>query len=75
MVFKHAALIIVCHDGFFCGVIKLTTHDGTKFFIALAPAMLSANEMRDEVDRLRAATGDVHDVVSATHIVNGRVSH
>lgn len=46
-VFQRAAAIVVCHEDFFCGVLELTTHTGSRFFIALAPAMLSSSHIRD----------------------------
>jgi|GEM_PF-6049068 len=54
-VFKQAAVIVVCHDDFFCGVLKLTNHTGTAFFIALAPAMLSSTHI--DGNEYRAALG------------------
>jgi len=43
-VFQRTTFILVCHADYFCGAMTLTEHRGRAFFIALAPAMLSANE-------------------------------
>lgn len=67
-VFQRAAVVVVCHESFFCGVLELTTHTGSRFFIALAPAMLSSNHIGDNGrawPQYGAAVAQLEDEVKA----------
>jgi hypothetical protein len=54
---ENGTLMIICHDDFFCGVIRLSQEDDvTRYFIALAPVMIADSDATRSNDRERQFT-------------------